>query len=281
MPPTKAIVELGEAILTSPAVKSAAEAAIKAGASLIDDFFSIGGRSVTKSVASGAETQVATAAKSVASGWGKSAERLFVNPNDDKAVTSLISAIESPLQSAAAKSAKELRLPLTEGHRTAMTELAQDKILTTRLGLISGELQPRSVTELQRHLQKSVVDDFRKTFQRFLPGRNEATENLGLLRGNAIDPFESLVTHDRRRIVEEALKTLPQRQAEAIQKKFFDGLSIGKTADAMGVTVSRVQQLEGFALGKMQRPILQEITPANMYSPTQLLRGKPSWSDLM
>lgn len=281
MPPTKAVIELGEAILTSPAVKSAAEAALKAGASLIDDFFSIGGRSLVKSAAGSAEAPVAAAAKSGALTWVKSAERLLVNPKDDKAVTSLIGTIESPLQSAAAKTAKELRMPLTEAHKTAMTELAQDKVLTTRLGLLSGDLQPRSVTELQRHLQKSVAEDFRKTFGRFLPGRSEATENLGLLRGGATDPLEGLVTKERQRIVEDALKALPQRQAEAIQRRFIDGLSTGKTADAMGITTSRVQQLEGFALEKLRRPILQEITPSNMYSPTQLMRGKPSWSDLM
>ena len=281
MPPTKAIVELGEAIVTSPAVKSAAEAAIKAGASLIDDFLSIGGRSIAKSAASTAETQMATAAKSAAPGWGASAERLFANPNDDKAVTSLINTLESPLQKAAAQTTKELGVPLTEAHKTAMTELAQDQVLTTRLGLLSGELQPQSVTELQQYLKTSVALDFRATFQRFLQGRSEAAENFGLLRNYVSDPFESLVFQDRQRIVEKALKALPERQVEALQKRFFDGLSINQTAESMAITSGRVLQLEKSAIGKLQRPILQELTPSNMYSPTQLLRDKPSWSDLV
>ena len=272
MPPVKAIVELGEAILTSPVVKSAAEAAIKAGTNLIEEFFTIGGRT---------SGEVATTAKSALSSWGNNAEKLFLNPSDDKAVTSLINTLESPLQTAAAQTTKELGLPLTEAHKTAMTELAQDQVLSTRLGLLSGDLQPQSVTELQQYLKTSIAEDFRATFQRFIPGRSEAAENFGLLRGNAAEPFESLVMKDRQRIVEEALRTLPQRQAEAIQKKFYEGLSIGQTAESMGITGSRVQQLEGFAIGKLQRPILQELTPSNMYSPTQLLRGKPSWSDLV
>jgi RNA polymerase sigma factor (sigma-70 family) len=90
-----------------------------------------------------------------------------------------------------------------------------------------------------------------------------------------------MVFQDRQRIVEKALKALPERHAEALQKRFFDGLSVNQTAESMAISRSRVSQLENFGIDRLQRPILQELTPSNMYSHAQLLRGKPSWNDLV
>ena len=258
MPPVKAAIEVAEAILASPAVKATAESAIRAGAHLIEEFFATGAKSAAKAAIGTAEK---TAGSAATSGLTKSAESLLTNPKNDLAVTSLINAIESPLQSAAAKSAKQLGIPFTEAHRTAMTELAQDRVLSSRLSLLSGELKPASVVDFERHLQKSVSTDFKSAFAKFLPGRSEAAENAGLLRGAAVDPLEAAVAQDRRRVVESAMNTLTPRRNEAIQQRFFDNVSRSQTGQNMGITDSGVTQLEEKGLRSLKWPVLQSLRP--------------------
>jgi Sigma-70, region 4 len=280
MPPIKAVIELGEAVLSSPVVKEAAESAIKAGAHLLEEFFTTGAKSAARAAIGGVEK---TAHSRAASGLANSIESLLKNPRNDQAVTSLISHIESPLQSAASRSAEKLGMPLTESHKTAITELAQDGVLTSRLQLISGDLKPASVLDFQKHLQRSVTTDFKTTFGSFLKSSEEtAAENAGLLRGSATHPFDAVVAGDRMRIVESAMQSLTPRRAEAIQQRFYENLPRSLAGQNMGITSSGVEQLEGSALRSLKRTVTQSMRPEKNYRQTPLYGNKPfNWEELL
>jgi RNA polymerase sigma-70 factor (ECF subfamily) len=56
--------------------------------------------------------------------------------------------------------------------------------------------------------------------------------------GPATDPENVAMKHDRNRIVQNAVMSLPQHYREAVLLFYFDGLSVEEAAQAMGTSVT-------------------------------------------
>lgn len=260
MPPLKQIFQAGEAIITSPAVQSGLQAATRAGAKFFDEFFTLGTSAARG--AAGTAGEVASGTNSARSLLARNAEALARNPKDDKAVLGLINSLESPVQQAAAKTFQQMKMPFTESHRTAMTELVQDRVLSTRLSMLKGEITAGSGSQLQRHLALSIKSDFKSTVPNFLKGDAAATpHNAGLLRGQSASPLDSVIAKDRVRLLERGLSNLPARRAEALDLRYFEGLNRSETAARMGITPTRVDQLEAYGLRGLHWSMKNSVAP--------------------
>lgn len=255
----KNLIAIGEAALKSPIAKEAVEQATTLGAKLFEGAFGTATKSGAKAAAGVVEREAAQeGGAAAASQVAKGVKDLFANPKNDKAVMDIINGVEKPMQENAAKIAKELGVPVKDV-REAITQGAQDSVLKTRLDLVNKDIAPKSVADLQRHLERSGAKEIGEAFKRFIPGRAEAVGDL-VTDGIKVSggQFENVVQADRVRVVEEALKKLRERSpraAEAVENLHLDGLSRVETAKKMGISGTAVDFNEARGLGIMARDI--------------------------
>ncbi len=126
------------------------------------------------------------------------------------------------------------------GDPTEAEDVAQDAFL--RILAAAPRYKPSAAfpTYLYRVIARICIDSTRKK-------RPVFTNTLPETVDSSPDPATALVQKDRDVLIRKALDTLPARQRMAVVLKYYEGLSYGEIARAMGTTVKAVERLLGRA----------------------------------
>lgn len=87
-------------------------------------------------------------------------------------------------------------------------------------------------------------DDEDITLEDTLPDKSEPIE----------DALERIHREQIHGAIERELEALPEREADVIRKRYYEGLTLKETGAAIGVGPERIRQLEAKALRKLRRP---------------------------
>ena len=68
------------------------------------------------------------------------------------------------------------------------------------------------------------------------------------------DTLEQIHREQIHRAIEKELEALPEREANVIRKRYYEGLTLKEVAANVGVSPERIRQLESKALRKLRRP---------------------------
>jgi len=101
-------------------------------------------------------------------------------------------------------------------------------------------------TYLYRVVARLCIDNTRKK-------RPILTNTLPETVDSSPDPATALAQKDRDALIRKALDALPSRQRMVVILKYYEGLSYGEIAQAMGTTVKAVERLLGRARKTLQK----------------------------
>lgn len=74
------------------------------------------------------------------------------------------------------------------------------------------------------------------------------------------DVEEKVFQEQKKQVVEEAMKTIPEREAEIIHERYFENMTLAEIADERKLSKERVRQIEIKALGRLRKlDKLQEL----------------------
>jgi len=125
-------------------------------------------------------------------------------------------------------------------------DLAQEAFL--RILSAAPRYKPSAAfsTYLYRVVARLCIDNARKKRPTFTGAVPETADS-------SPDPATALIQKDRDALIRKALDALPSRQRMAVILKYYEGLSYGEIAQAMGTTVKAVERLLGRAKKALQK----------------------------
>lgn len=114
------------------------------------------------------------------------------------------------------------------------------------------DLTPQQLEDLKRDIitlrtrstAGPIGEDGEETLEDFLKDDRDPI-------GDAIDRIHNDELHEA---IEKELRAIPEREADVIRKRYYNGLTLKETAATIGVSPERVRQLESGALRKLRRP---------------------------
>jgi len=126
------------------------------------------------------------------------------------------------------------------GDSAEAEDIVQEAFL--RILTAAPRYKPRAAfsTYLYRVVARLCIDNTRKKRPIF-------TDTLPETVDSSPDPATALVQKDRNALIRKALDALPARQRMVVILKYYEGLSYGEIARAMGTTIKAVERLLGHA----------------------------------
>lgn len=147
------------------------------------------------------------------------------------------------------------------------------------------ELSPQQLDNLKRDIvtlhtrsaSEPVGEDGETELEEFIKDPKDPIE----------EALDRIQTEELHQAIEEELEKLPEREAEIIRKRHYEGATLKETAAALGVSPERVRQLEARAFRSLRKPaaarrLMTYFTDGGAYSAglhnTGLSTFRRSWT---
>lgn len=168
--------------------------------------------------------------------------------------------IRQSVQRAIADQGRTIRLPVHIVEATL--KLAQTRnSLAAKLGRVPTQQELAEALATTVEKVAKLMESTKETVSLDATMNNDEETPLGYFieDKNTIDPIETTLQSDVRRIIESALRTLKPREEEVIRMRFGlneqgETLTLEEVGERFGVTRERIRQIEKTALNKLRLP---------------------------